>query len=307
MEWYWAYADWQDGMRLMEEMFKKVLKDTFGTLEFLIDGKKVDIGAKWERWKYADVIKKHYGLDVFNCTLEQVKEQLTKHKIEVEKTENKSRGIDKLWKKIRAEVAGPVWLIDTPTFISPLSKTDDGNPRFVQRFQAVIAGSELCNGWSELNDPVDQLNRFKQQQDMRDAGDDEAMMLDIDYVEMLEYGMPPTCGLGFSERVFWVFEGVSAREGVVFPQLRQEIDETTKKIYPEIDFTPKKNNQQVHKTVDKLPDDSDYQFVVVVNESIEIPKLMNAITHATNGLVGAKMHDNILKKPDDADNDHDLD
>lgn len=298
MEWYWAYADWQDGMRLMEEMFKKVLKDTFGTLEFLIDGKKVDIGAKWERWKYADVIKKHYGLDVFNCTLEQVKEQLTKHKIEVEKTENKSRGIDKLWKKIRAEVAGPVWLIDTPTFISPLSKTDDGNPRFVQRFQAVIAGSELCNGWSELNDPVDQLNRFKQQQDMRDAGDDEAMMLDIDYVEMLEYGMPPTCGLGFSERVFWVFEGVSAREGVVFPQLRQEIDETTKKIYPEIDFTPKNNNQQVHKTVDKLPDDSDYQFVVVVNESIEIPKLMNAIAHATNGLVGAKMHDNILKKAD---------
>lgn len=236
MEWYWAYADWQDGMAMMEEMFKKVLQDTFGTLQFTIDGKKVDMGATWERWKYADVIKEHYGIDVFDCTLEQVKEQLQKHKIEVEKTENKSRGIDKLWKKIRAEVAGPVWLIDTPTFISPLSKTDDEDPRFVQRFQAVIGGSELANGWSELNDPIDQLNRFKEQQKMRDAGDDEAQMLDIDYVEMLEYGMPPACGLGFSERVFWIFEGVSAREGVPFPQMRQEIDQTTKTIYSDISF-----------------------------------------------------------------------
>lgn len=236
MEWYWAYADWQDGMKMMEEMFKDVLSKTFGTLEFVVDGKKIDMGAKWEKWKYADVIKDHYGLDVFDCTLAQVKEQLKKHGLEVEKTENKSRGIDKLWKKVRAGVAGPVWLIDTPTFISPLSKTDDEDPRYVQRFQAVIAGSELCNGWSELNDPLDQLNRFIEQQSMRDAGDDEAMMLDIDYVEMLEYGMPPTCGLGFSERVFWVFEGVTAREGVPFPQLRHEIDEVTRTTYPDVKF-----------------------------------------------------------------------
>lgn len=234
MEWYWAYADWQDGMQLMEDMFKRVLKDTFGTLKFEIDGKKIDMGAKWERWKYADVIKEKYGIDVFDCTLDQVKTQLKKHGLEVEKTENKSRGIDKLWKKIRADVSGPVWLIDTPTFISPLSKTDDQDPHYVQRFQAVIAGSELCNGWSELNDPIDQLERFVEQQKMRDEGDDEAQMLDIDYVEMLEYGMPPTCGLGFSERVFWVFEGVTAREGVPFPQLRQEIDSTTRAIYPDI-------------------------------------------------------------------------
>ena len=88
--------------------------------------------------------------------------------------------------------------------------------------------------FSELNDPIDQLNRFVEQQNMRDAGDDEAMMLDIDYVEMLEYGMPPACGLGFSERVFWVFEGVTAREGVPFPQLKSDIDEVTKAIYPEL-------------------------------------------------------------------------
>jgi lysyl-tRNA synthetase class 2 len=95
-------------------------------------------------------------------------------------------------------------------------------------------GSELGTGWSELNDPIDQLNRFKEQQKMREAGDSEAQMLDIDYVEMLEYGMPPACGWGYSERVFWIFEGVSAREGVPFPQLRREVDEVTKSIYPDV-------------------------------------------------------------------------
>jgi len=234
MEWYWAYADWEEGMQMMEEMFKYVLDKTFGKLQFEINGKTVDMSSPWERWDYAGVIRDHYGIEVFDCTIDQVKEQLKKHGLEVEKTENIARGIDKLWKNVRKDVAGPVWLINTPTFISPLSKTDDENPHFVQRFQAVIAGSELCNGWSELNDPIDQLNRFVEQQNMRNAGDDEAQMLDIDYVEMLEYGMPPTCGLGYSERVFWVFEGVTAREGVPFPQLRQEIDEVTKSIYPEL-------------------------------------------------------------------------
>ena len=103
-----------------------------------------------------------------------------------------------------------------------------------QRFQPVIAGSELGNGYSELNNPIDQLNRFVEQQQMRDAGDDEAMMLDIDFVEMLEYGMPPACGWGYSERVFWIFEGVTAREGVPFPTMRHEIDQVTKKIYPDV-------------------------------------------------------------------------
>ncbi len=234
MEWYWAYADWQDGMKLMEEMFRAVLERAFGTLQFKIEGKDIDVSKDWEVWDYATVIKEHYGLDVFEATIDQVKEQLSKHGLEVEKTENVARGIDKLWKKVRAGVEGPVWLINTPVFISPLAKTDDEDPRYVQRFQAVIAGSELCNGYSELNDPIDQLSRFVEQEAMREAGDSEAMMLDIDFVEMLEYGMPPTCGLGFSERVFWIFEGVTAREGVPFPQLKTEIDSVTRSIYPDL-------------------------------------------------------------------------
>jgi len=100
-----------------------------------------------------------------------------------------------------------------------------------QRFQIILAGSELCNGYSELNDPVDQLARFMEQQSARDAGDDEAQMLDIDYVEMLEYGMPPASGLGVSERLFWFLEGVTAREGTLFPQMKRHISPLTKSIY----------------------------------------------------------------------------
>ncbi|RKV99265.1 MAG: lysine--tRNA ligase [Candidatus Saccharimonas sp.] len=236
MEWYAAYWDWRQGMRFMEEMYKDVLQKTFGTLRFRLGEFDVDMNGKWDVWDYAEVIAQHYGIDVYHTTIDEVAAKLKEHSLEVEKTDSIPRGIDKLWKNIRKSVAGPVWLVNTPKFISPLSKANPDNPQSVERFQPIIAGSELGNGFSELNDPIDQLNRFVEQQRMRDAGDDEAMMLDIDYVEMLEYGMPPACGWGWSERVFWIFEGVSAREGVPFPQLRHEIDEVTKAIYSEAEL-----------------------------------------------------------------------
>ncbi len=234
MEWYAAYWDWKQGMRFMEAMYKYVLQETFGTLQFQLGRFTVDMSGKWEVWDYAEVINKRYGIDVYNTTIEEVAAKLKEYGLEVEKTDSIPRSIDKLWKNIRKDVAGPVWLVNTPKFVSPLSKTNPDNPQTVERFQPIIAGSELGNGFSELNDPIDQLNRFIEQQQMRDAGDEEAMMLDIDFVEMLEYGMPPACGWGYSERVFWIFEGVTAREGVPFPQLRYEIDETTRAIYPEV-------------------------------------------------------------------------
>ena len=234
MEWYWAYADWEKGIKFQEDLFKYILQETFGTLQFKLGRFDVDLSGDWERWDYAETIQKRYGIDPFNCTLDEVKAALKENNLEVEQSENKSRGIDKLWKNIRKDVAGPIWLINTPTFISPLSKVNPDRPETTQRAQVVIAGSELCNLFSELNDPIDQLGRFTEQQAMREAGDDEAMMLDIDYVEMLEYGMPPACGLGYSERVFWIFEGVTAREGVPFPQLRHEYDQTTREIYGDI-------------------------------------------------------------------------
>lgn len=240
MEWYWAYADWEMGMQLTERLVRSVADKTFGTRQFkLLNGQEINLGPDGEAWpriSFVEVIREHYGLDVFTCTLEEVQEQLKKHNVEVEKHDNRARGIDKLWKKIRGTIAGPAFLVDIPTFLQPLAKTQSNNPQLTEQFNLLLGGSELCKAYSELNDPIDQLNRFKEQQAMRDAGDDEAQMLDIDYVEALEYAMPPACGFGYSERLFWVLEGVTAREGVVFPQLRREVDETAKTIYPDLKF-----------------------------------------------------------------------
>ena len=238
MEWYWAYADWEKGMELTERLVRQIADKTWASRQFkLLNGQEVDLGKDGEHWprvSFVEIIREKYGLDVFTCTLDQVKEQLKLHGLEVEKQDNRARGIDKLWKKVRATIPGPAFLVDIPTFLQPLAKTQPGNPELTEQFNLLLGGSELCKAYSELNDPLDQLERFSEQQAMRDAGDDEAQMLDIDYVEALEYAMPPACGLGFSERLFWVLEGVTAREGVPFPQLRREVDPVTKGIYPEI-------------------------------------------------------------------------
>jgi len=238
MEWYWAYVDWEKGMNLTEDMIRFIVDKTWGRRQFtLADGKMVDFGADGEhfpRMSFVDVIKNEYGLDVFESSIEEIAAKLKENGLEVEKQDNRQRSLDKLWKKYRKTIAGPVFLIDMPTFMQPLAKTQPGNPQLTEQFNLVFGGSEMCKAFSELNDPIDQYHRFLEQQKLRDAGDDEAQMMDIDYVEALEYAMPPACGLGFSERVFWSLEGVSAREGVPFPALRTEIDETTKAIYPDI-------------------------------------------------------------------------
>ena len=238
MEWYWAYADWQQGMELTERMIRFLCDKTWGTRKFtLADGQVVDFGdddQHFPRISFIDVLRDQYQLDVFDSPIEDIQAKLKEHGLEVEKVDNRIRSLDKLWKKYRKSIAGPVFLLDIPTFMQPLAKVQADDPRLSQQFNLVFGGSEMCKAYSELNDPIDQLDRFREQQAMRDAGDDEAQMLDIDFVEALEYGMPPACGLGYSERVFWSLEGVSAREGVPFPQLRHEVDETTKAIYPDI-------------------------------------------------------------------------
>jgi lysyl-tRNA synthetase, class II len=238
MEWYWAYADWEMGMKFTQELVRYVADNAWGTRTFkLINGHEIDLGSDdsdWPRVSFIDVIRDNYNIDVFDTSVEEVSNALKEHKLEVEKTESIPRGLDKLWKKIRVTIAGPAFLIDIPTFMQPLAKNQKDDARLTEQFNLLLGGTEACKAYSELNDPVDQLLRFVEQQNMRDAGDDEAMMLDIDYVEALEYGMPPACGFGYSERLFWMLEGVTAREGVPFPQLRSEIDEVTKSIYPDL-------------------------------------------------------------------------
>lgn len=240
MEWYWAYADWQMGMDFTQKFIRYIADKTWGTRKFtLANGTEVDFGKDgedWPRLSFVDLIKDRYGLDVFECTLEQAVEELKKIGGEVEKIDNRSRVIDKLWKKIRVDISGPAFLVDVPDFLQPLAKLQAKDPRLTEQFNLLLGGTEASKAYSELNDPIDQLNRFVTQQEMRDAGDDEAMMLDIDFVEMLEYGMPPACGYGHSERLFWILEGVTAREGVPFPQLRLDYDEVTKGIYPNVNL-----------------------------------------------------------------------
>jgi len=240
MEWYWAYADWEMGMEMTEQMMRFIVDKTWGTRQFtLSDGKQVDFGADGEhfpRISFVNVLQDEYGIDVFNSSIEDIAAKLKENGLEVEKKDNRQRSLDKLWKRYRKTIAGPVFLVDMPTFMQPLAKVQPGNPELTEQFNLVFGGSEMCKAFSELNDPIDQYNRFVDQQKLRDAGDDEAQMMDIDYVEALEYAMPPACGLGFSERVFWSLEGVSAREGVPFPALRHEIDETTKSVYPDLNL-----------------------------------------------------------------------
>ena len=292
MEWYWAYADWEQGMKLTERLVRQVADRTWGTRQFkLANGMGVDLGADgadWPRISFVDVIREKYGLDVFTCTLDEVKAQLKAHNVEVEQTENRSRGLDKLWKKIRATIPGPAFLVDIPTFLQPLAKTQPGKPELTEQFNLLLGGSELCKAYSELNDPIDQLNRFQEQQAMRDAGDSEAMMLDIDYVEALEYAMPPACGFGYSERLFWFLEGVTAREGVIFPQLRREIDEVTKGIYPNLNFVAQPAATRLHvvEPSAELPAEGDFQLAVILNKNIETGRLLNAASHAVSGFVG---------------------
>jgi len=234
MEFYWAYASWTEGMDLVKNMYNFVIEYVYQDKKvFNIKGHTVDFTKEWEIIDFNQIINETYGIkDIYTVSLDEVRKVLEKEKLPKDDGVNVPRAIDALWKKIRKNISGPAFLINHPKYFSPLAKAKHDQTHVAERFQPIIAGSELGNGYSENNNPIIQLEDFMEQQKMRDAGDKEAQWLDIDFVEMLEYGMPPTVGWGHSERVFWFLEDVTAREGVPFPQMKFELDETTKQIYP---------------------------------------------------------------------------
>lgn len=281
---YAAYQDYHDGMELYERMMKQVALKTWGSLQFdNVNGFAVDLEPKWPVVRYPDIMRDKFNVDVFAPDFDQLKRILKEHGVKLEGEVSVGRAMDSVWKLIRKQSAGPFWLVHEPVEISPLAKQDPDDPRVTQRFHPVIAGSELGNGYSELNDPIDQLSRFLAQQSLRDSGDAEAQMLDIDFVEMLEYGMPPTCGYSYSERFFWFFEGVTAREGVPFPQLRRETDEVTKGLYPEV-FAVKEPTAIAQNA---RPQDFSKKIVAVVDKSLEPWRVANAVAHMT-AIIGNK-------------------
>ena len=221
---YAAYENYEDGMKFYEEMIKYVCKETWGTLKFNVGGFEIDLDQEWPRVKYADLLREKFDVDVFHPDHEQLVKILKDNGVETNFEASDARLIDHVWKLIHKTSAGPFWLVEEPLSLSPLAKKSSTNPLVTERFHPIIAGTEMGNGFSELNDPLDQLERFEEQQAARDAGDEEAQMLDMDFVEMLEYGMPPACGWGNSERNFWLLEGVPGREAVPFPTMKSKED-----------------------------------------------------------------------------------
>lgn len=221
MEFYWAYADYNDGMKIVERLYRHIAEKTFGTLKFSIKGFDIDLGARWETYDFSETIKKVTGIDIAKATLKDVTAKLQDLKVEYDaKGFNMSRGVDTLWKYCRKKIAGPGFLINVPVYLEPLAKRKADDRSLVQRFQVILAGSEMGKGFSELNDPIDQAGRFADQGKLREAGDEEAQMNDADFVEALEHGMPPTCGFGLSERLFSFLMDKPAREAQIFPLMR---------------------------------------------------------------------------------------
>ena len=222
LEWYWAYADYHDGMKFVKKMYRYVAREVYGRTKFISRGMTYDLADEWEEIDYAKVIKEKLGVDIFSSTDGAMLKVVKAKGLKLAGDINRTRLIDNLWKLVRQEIAGPAFLTNEPKFMSPLAKSKPENPEVTERFHVIIAGSEIGNGYSELNNPVDQRERLTEQQKAREEGDEEAQMMDEDFVEMLEYGMPPTCGWGHSERLFWFLEDVSAREGTLFPPLRRK-------------------------------------------------------------------------------------
>lgn len=222
LEFYWAYADYHDVMKLVERTYKEVIEKTCGGLVTEFGGAKIDWSKQWPTVDYVQVFKKaNDGLDPIVATHAELLKKVKTLKLDADTSVGKGRLIDLIFKKtVRPTLVEPCFLVNPPVEIEPLAKRHPENPAVVERFQVVACGTELGKGFSELNDPDDQRARFEEQMKLREAGDAEAQHLDEDFLEALQYGMPPAGGFGVSERLFAVLMDKPVRETVFFPLMR---------------------------------------------------------------------------------------
>ena len=226
MEAYLAYSDLEGMMELTENMFQTIARDVFGKMNFNFGGYEVNLEGPWRRVSMVEAIKEETGIDFKqDMPLEEALKLAEEHHIEVQEHEKSYGHIINLFfeKYVEEKLIQPTFLYGHPLEISPLTKKNPEDPRFVDRFELFIAGKEFANAYTELNDPIDQLERFKAQLEERELGNDEANDIDMDFVEALEYGMPPAGGIGYGiDRLMMLFlEQESIRDVLLFPTMKE--------------------------------------------------------------------------------------
>ena len=226
MEIYVSYKDYNWMMSFVESMIHKVCTEVFGTLEFEFEGQKIIFNTPWQRVSMIDAIKEKTGVDVLTAGANELKAVAKKFGADVEGLESKGKLIDEIFSAaVQPDLIQPTFVIDYPLELSPLAKKHRTKEGVVERFEGYIAGREICNAFSELNDPIDQKSRFEGQVKAREEGDDEAHQIDEDFIRALEYGMPPTAGLGvgIDRLVMLLTNQSSIRDVLFFPQMKPEI------------------------------------------------------------------------------------
>ncbi len=235
LEAYLAYSDLNGMMDLTEGMFTKIARDVVGKMDYTFYGHNINLEGPWKRISMVDAIKEQTGIDFKkDLSLEECLELAREHGIEVQEHEKSFGHIVNLFfeKYVEETLIQPTFLYGHPIEISPLTKKNPEDPRFVDRFELFIGGKEFANAYTELNDPIDQLERFEAQLAERDLGNDEANDIDYDFVEALEYGMPPAGGIGYGiDRLVMLFtEQDSIRDVLLFPTMKERGNNTTKVI-----------------------------------------------------------------------------
>jgi len=225
-EFYWAYADYNDLMDFTEKLISTVVKEVKGSYEIEYQGEKINFKPPYPRLSFKDLLKKKVNLDIDKYpTRELLAEELKIRKFKFKKSDSRGTLIDEYYKEtIRPAIKDPIFLIDHPLEISPLAKKSEKDPRVVQRAQLVAIGAEITNGYSELNNPIDQQERFIEQVKLLKAGDEEAQRIDESYVEAMEYGMPPIAGqgVGMDRLIMIITDSATIRESIPFPFMKSK-------------------------------------------------------------------------------------
>ena len=225
MEIYIAYKDYLWMMEFVEEMIERVAMNLHGTTKVKIGEHEINFARPFRRLTMTDAIKDKTGFDITGKSEEELRAKCNELGIEIDDTMGKGKLIDAIFgEKCEADLIQPTFIMDYPIEMSPLCKRHRANPDLTERFELFVAGKELCNAYSELNDPIDQLKRFQEQLKLSEKGDDEAMFIDMDFVRALEYGMPPCSGMGIGiDRLTMFMTGTQTIQDVLFfPQMRPE-------------------------------------------------------------------------------------